>query len=214
MVSERRGHELNLAAAQDRHNRPGPVGAGSQFGSHSPSYSIVRGGPAGHVSAGHELSWHPLNPWVRTWKACWGQPLTSSNLVSSARLTRQNAGPTPHRVPARRRLRLSFRLSWAQVSPPARAPLPTRRRPGRGARRPASGACPCPSRPGAVAAARGHRGWGGPSGRRMRSAAPTLDTAPTHKDSAPARRTWASRNVGGSVTRHRAKARADPLAGR
>ena len=61
---------------------------------------------------------------------------------------------------------------------------------------------------------------GGPRGempgatRPLRSAAPTLDTAPTHKDSAPARRTGANRNVGGSVTRHRAKARADPLAER
>jgi hypothetical protein len=31
---------------------------------------------------------------------------------------------------------------------------------------------------------------------------------------APARRTGANRNVGGSVTRHRAEARADPLAER
>jgi hypothetical protein len=33
-------------------------------------------------------------------------------------------------------------------------------------------------------------------------------------DSAPTRRTGANRNVGGSVTRHRAEARADPLAER
>ena len=36
--------------------------------------------------------------------------------------------------------------------------------------------------------ARGHRVNGGPPGRRMRSAPPTIDTATTHKDSAPARK--------------------------
>jgi hypothetical protein len=39
---------------------------------------------------GHRRCWPALNARPQTWKACWGQPLRSSNLLSSAMLTRQN----------------------------------------------------------------------------------------------------------------------------
>ncbi|MDO0934419.1 hypothetical protein QQY66_23080 [Streptomyces sp. DG2A-72] len=56
----------------------------SQFWSHSP--------PSGTVQERRHHPFHPRserprpppNPRTNIWKACWGQPLTSSNLVSSA----------------------------------------------------------------------------------------------------------------------------------
>jgi hypothetical protein len=36
-----------------------------------------------------------MNDVPQTWKACWGQPLKSSNLLSSAPLTRANAEHRP-----------------------------------------------------------------------------------------------------------------------
>ena len=43
-----------------------------------------------HVRAGHG-QWRPLvNAGQHCWKACWGQPLASSNLASSARLSCKN----------------------------------------------------------------------------------------------------------------------------
>src|SRR5262249_36307343 len=44
--------------------------------------------------------------------------------------------------------------------------------------------------------ARGHRVKGGPAGRRMRSAAPTIDPVTTHKDPAPTRKTGQNRGLG------------------
>jgi hypothetical protein len=45
----------------------------------------------------------------QTWKACWGQPLKSSNLLSSALLTSQDAERRAPRRPGDQLFRLSFR---------------------------------------------------------------------------------------------------------
>ena len=47
---------------------------------------------SGRRTPGQQGFWSPLDAVAHAWKACWGQPLTSSNLVSSARLTRQTHG--------------------------------------------------------------------------------------------------------------------------
>jgi hypothetical protein len=39
---------------------------------------------SGHVRAGHGRWWTSVNGAQHCWKACWGQPLASSNLASSA----------------------------------------------------------------------------------------------------------------------------------
>jgi hypothetical protein len=62
------------------------------------------------------------------------------------------------------------------------------------------------ARPGAVRAvfsphhcpARGHRVNGGPAGRRLRSATPTIDPATAHEDMAPIGRTGKARNMAGA----------------
>jgi ribosomal protein S18 acetylase RimI-like enzyme len=69
------------------------------------SFVDVRSGSARcHLSVRRGRGRDPLPAYVttQTWKACWGQPLTSSNLVSSAHLSSRGAGGRPR--PARRHL--------------------------------------------------------------------------------------------------------------
>jgi hypothetical protein len=73
-----------------RHTTPqGAPGLLSQFLSHSPLTATVHRRPPGRVRAGHGR-WRTLvNAGQHCWKACWGQPLRSSNLLSSATLSSQ-----------------------------------------------------------------------------------------------------------------------------
>jgi hypothetical protein len=75
-------------------------------------------GRAARICARHGRSWPPVNAGAQCWKACWGQPLASSNLASSATLTCANA-------PCRRRLG-SWRIGiWLSLWP-RHAPCPGR----------------------------------------------------------------------------------------
>ena len=64
----------------------------AQMWSHSPGFVGVRQGPSVTASPGHGRSRTPVNASQHCWKACWGQPLASSNLLSSATLTCKNIG--------------------------------------------------------------------------------------------------------------------------
>jgi hypothetical protein len=59
----------------------------SQMWSHSPGFAGVRRDPSVTVHPGRGRSWTSVNAGHHCWKACWGQPLASSNLASSAILT-------------------------------------------------------------------------------------------------------------------------------
>ena len=63
----------------------------AQFVAHSPASGTVHGGHRARVRTGHERSRPLVNIGAQCWKACWGQPLKSSNLLSSAMLTCANA---------------------------------------------------------------------------------------------------------------------------
>ena len=52
-----------------------------------PAFTGVR---LGHVLAAHGRWRTRVNAGQRCWKACWGQPLRSSNLLSSAAMTCKN----------------------------------------------------------------------------------------------------------------------------
>src|SRR5690348_15323135 len=56
------------------------------------------------VIPGHERSRPVVNAEAHTWKACWGQPLRSSNLLSSATLTRETPIGSAGRLAFRRSL--------------------------------------------------------------------------------------------------------------
>ena len=56
----------------------------AQMWSHSPGFAGVREDPSVTVSPGHGRWRTPVNAGQHCWKACWGQPLRSSNLLSSA----------------------------------------------------------------------------------------------------------------------------------
>jgi hypothetical protein len=58
--------------------------------SHSPEFAGVRRDRSRAHIPGHGLSRTVMNAEAHTWKACWGQPLRSSNLLSSATLTCKN----------------------------------------------------------------------------------------------------------------------------
>ena len=55
-----------------------------QFWLRSPAYGTVQKSRPPPLHRRSERSRRPRNPQTNIWKACWGQPLTSSNLVSSA----------------------------------------------------------------------------------------------------------------------------------
>ncbi|TDU89459.1 hypothetical protein EV138_3027 [Kribbella voronezhensis] len=75
----------------DRPHRRAPEG--SQCGSHPRPSGGVRCGSRTPSATLRSWSRSELNVGLRSWKACWGQPLTSSNLVSSA----TNRGPDAQR---------------------------------------------------------------------------------------------------------------------
>ena len=58
--------------------------------SHSPGFAGVRRDPMATVFQGHGRPRPDMNAEAHCWKACWGQPLRSSNLLSSATLTCRN----------------------------------------------------------------------------------------------------------------------------
>ena len=83
----------------------------SQIWSHSPGFAGVRRDPSVTVSPGHGRRRTPVNAGQHCWKACWGQPLASSNLASSATLTCYDAlGLRSHAVPCPT-ARVSFSVS-------------------------------------------------------------------------------------------------------
>jgi len=69
--------------AEAGHTRAAPL-PWLQFWLHSPAYSSVQEPHPPQPHRRSERSRTPLYPQTNIWKACWGQPLTSSNLVSSA----------------------------------------------------------------------------------------------------------------------------------
>ena len=73
------------------------------------------------VRAGHGRWRTPVNTGQHCWKACWGQPLRSSNLLSSATLTCVNIGGWPLTSGL-----IVFRWAhlWARSHSRRRVPLP------------------------------------------------------------------------------------------
>ena len=67
------------------------------------------------IMAGHVLPRTAMNEGQHCWKACWGQPLASSNLASSATLICGNAGRNGRRAGAAER-RLSHFLAQFRAS--------------------------------------------------------------------------------------------------
>ena len=68
--------------------RPGlPFGCGLSFGLIHPRTGPFTGGYPDRVRAARGRWRTPVNAGQHCWKACWGQPLRSSNLLSSAILT-------------------------------------------------------------------------------------------------------------------------------
>jgi len=90
----------------------------SQMWSHSPPFGAVHrrlrtahpGRSRMRAAIGHAGQ--------HCWKACWGQPLASSNLASSATLTCDNAKLLRWQIPARG---LAWSQFWSQLSVSARA---------------------------------------------------------------------------------------------
>jgi len=83
----------------------------AQMWSHSPGFGGGRQDPSVTVSPGHGRRRTPVNAGQHCWKACWGQPLASSNLASSATLTCYDAlGLRSHAVPCPT-ARVSFSVS-------------------------------------------------------------------------------------------------------
>src|SRR6188472_1011736 len=68
--------------------RPGP---GLSFGLIHPRPPPFTDVHSDRVRAVGGRWWTPVNAGQHCWKACWGQPLRSSNLLSSATLTCDNA---------------------------------------------------------------------------------------------------------------------------
>ena len=66
-------------------------GPGLSFGLIHPRPGPFTGGHPDRVRAGRGRWRTPVNADQHCWKACWGQPLASSNLASSARLTCDDA---------------------------------------------------------------------------------------------------------------------------
>jgi len=79
-LSEQRSHQPD--------SRPWP-GPGLSFGLIHPRPPLFTGGHPDRVRAVRGRWQTPVNAGQHCWKACWGQPLRSSNLLSSATLTRQ-----------------------------------------------------------------------------------------------------------------------------
>src|SRR5664280_3507343 len=93
---------------------------------------------AGQLESAAEDS--PSWPRAHAWKACWGQPLASSNLASSATATRANAAPAGigwGSVSLAVSAQFPSQLSWPDQqpllghwAPPRSGPLPARPRRG------------------------------------------------------------------------------------
>jgi hypothetical protein len=86
----------------------------SQFWSHSAVFGAVQGHPAYRFRPWSVRICFPTYGLVNSWKACWGQPLTSSNLVSSA-----SASPGTTLMAAAARSGGHQRM-WSQLAPLAR----------------------------------------------------------------------------------------------
>ena len=67
----------------------------SQIWAHSPASATGHGRRPIGIGKGHGRWWPVVNSGQQCWKACWGQPLKSSNLLSSASLTCKNTGDWP-----------------------------------------------------------------------------------------------------------------------
>ncbi len=78
-----RGQRVRHAISRVNHI-PRALPSRSQFWSHSSLSGPVRTGPPRTFRRRSGRPRPPPDPHTNRWKACWGQPLTSSNLVSSA----------------------------------------------------------------------------------------------------------------------------------
>jgi hypothetical protein len=79
--------ETTSERASDRSSKLATQGSGgSQRGSHPPPSKGVQERSPFHRLADESQPGSVANIELPSWKACWGQPLTSSNLVSSATL--------------------------------------------------------------------------------------------------------------------------------
>jgi hypothetical protein len=88
-VNEIRAQQLSArpeSSCPGRRSRSSPLRAQSHSQSHSPASAAVRRLPSLTLIAGHGPSRPGPNAWAHIWKACWGQPLPSSNLASCAHL--------------------------------------------------------------------------------------------------------------------------------
>jgi len=83
---ERLGDRLDLIGhlPRARHSAKTPSRARAQFWAHSLPSAAVHRWPPAQIRARHERSRPVVNAGQQCWKACWGQPLASSNLASSA----------------------------------------------------------------------------------------------------------------------------------
>ncbi len=91
-TTEHLGHETATITHTDDRTLPARAGGWAQIWSHSPPSAAVHRRPPELISTAHGRSRTLVNAGQHCWKACWGQPLRSSNLLSSATLTCGNAG--------------------------------------------------------------------------------------------------------------------------
>jgi len=94
----------------DLGSRPWPV-RGLSFGLIHPRTGPFTGGHPDRVRAARGRWRTPVNAMQHCWKACWGQPLASSNLASSAMLTCEDALGSRSRAALHRTACLIFCLS-------------------------------------------------------------------------------------------------------
>ena len=96
--------------------RGGLPGLLSQFLSHSPRPGLFTDVHPDRVRAVRGRWRTVVNAGQHRWKACWGQPLASSNLASSATLTRENTDRRCQQAAASRPAGL---ICWSQFERPA-----------------------------------------------------------------------------------------------
>jgi hypothetical protein len=90
------GYACSATPSSDSPATPGAAGLGPtpglSFGLIHPRTGPFTGGHPDRVRAARGRWRMPVNAMQQSWKACWGQPLRSSNLLSSATLTCKNIG--------------------------------------------------------------------------------------------------------------------------
>jgi hypothetical protein len=107
------------AAPQARRPVEGRPGSCLSFCLIHPRPAPFTNGRPSRVRAGHGRWRTVVNAGQHCWKACWGRPLGSSNLPSSATLTCGNSPPTRCHIPAGMSAVVSIVVA---VAPPGRRP--------------------------------------------------------------------------------------------